>query len=144
MLLGGAFLLGQEFPARTSTATTLAPPPPTNSVPVLREVFTLLPCDQLTTIGLEGCAEHQSHRLDAGINTLRRQLYATLRTSAARGYFVAAEVAWTTYRSSLCQSEASVYQGGSLAPVAYARCLVRNDQRHLTALRDAAARVTHP
>lgn len=113
-------------------------------MPLLREVFTLLPCDQVTTIGLEGCAEHQILHLDASINTLRRHLFSTLRTSVSQKDFVDAEIAWTAYRSSSCHSEADIYQGGTLAPVVFANCLARSDQRHLIALHEFAAQLSHP
>ena len=139
--LCGAFLIGQEFSSRTATTTAPATHPAI-SVPLLREDFTLLPCSQLTTIGLEGCAEHQILRLDAGINTLRKYVFTTLRTSAPRNDFVDAEIAWTAYRSSSCRGEAAIYQGGTLAPVVFANCLVRSNRRHLTALREFAAQLS--
>lgn len=111
---------------------------------MLREVFTTLPCNQVTTIGLEGCAEHQILGLDRRINNLRRRLFAALRTATPQADFVAGEAAWTAYRSSLCLSEAGAYQSGSLAPVVFANCLVHGDQRHLVTLREFKAQLSQP
>ncbi len=112
-------------------------------MPELREVFTPLPCNRRTTLGLEGCAERQILRLDARVNTLRRHLFTAL-TSAPRRDFVNAEIAWTAYRTSFCHGEADRYQGGTLAPVVFANCLARSDQRHLSALDEFAAQLSHP
>ena len=143
VLVLAAFLLGHEsWPQRSTTV----PPAPTTAmtVPVLGEKFTLLPCSQANTLGLEGCAEHQIVALDAQINSLRRRVYSSLTFIGARRNFVKGEVQWTSYRSSLCLSESSVYQGGSLAPVAYANCLVNSDRRHVSTLHQFVEALSHP
>lgn len=142
-IVGGAFFVGRESSPRPVTTTTATPTTPI-TVPVLKENFTLLACNQSTTIGLEGCAEHQIVALDAQINGLRRHVFASLTSAGARRNFVNAEVSWSTYRTSLCLSESSVYQGGTLAPVAYATCLVQSDRRHVAALREFEYQQSHP
>lgn len=139
VLLVGAFFLGRDSSRRSSAPTTVATTSTSPHVPVLHEPFTLLACNQLTTIGLEGCAEHQILHYDGLINHQREQLVATLRTAAARDAFINAEVNWTRYRSNFCSSEASADSGGTLYPVVYANCEVNSDQRHLTALHELAS-----
>ncbi|MHB1087815.1 MAG: lysozyme inhibitor LprI family protein [Acidimicrobiales bacterium] len=142
-VLAGAFLIGRQT-SSPSVTTTSATPSTTITVPVLKEHFTLLACNQSTTIGLEGCAEHQIVALDAQINALRRHVFTSLTSTSARRNFVDAEVSWSAYRSSLCLSESSVYQGGTLAPVAYATCVVQGDRRHVVALREFEHQLSHP
>ncbi|MHB1210283.1 MAG: lysozyme inhibitor LprI family protein [Acidimicrobiales bacterium] len=143
VIVVAAFLLGHEFSRQPSPAKS-SPPTTVITVPILRENFTLLACSQSNTLGLEGCAEHQIVALDAQINSLRRRVYSSLAFVGARRNFVNGEVSWTSYRSSLCLSESSVYQGGSLAPVAYANCLVSSDRRHLSALQQFVQELSHP
>lgn len=139
VLLVGAFFLGRDSSRQSSTPTTVATTSTSPRVPLLHEQFTLLACNQATTIGLEGCAEHQILHYDGLINHQREQLVATLRTTAARDEFINAEVNWTRYRSNFCSSEASADSGGTLYPVVYATCEVSSDQRHLTALHELAS-----
>lgn len=112
----------------TATTKTASSRP---TAPVLREKFTLLACNANTTIGMEGCAEHQIVSLDTQINKLRVEIFSRLYDLAAKRHFVVAESSWYTYRQTTCASNADVYQGGSLAPVDYARCEVRLNQQHL-------------
>lgn len=144
VILLGAFQIGRESSPHSSTTSTSSPSSTSITTPVLRENFTLLACSQSNTLGLEGCAEHQIVALDKQINELRRQVFSLLRVVSARRSFVNGELSWTSYRSSFCLSASSVYQGGTLAPVAFATCLVQADQRHLSALRELAQQLSHP
>jgi uncharacterized protein YecT (DUF1311 family) len=140
-----AFLVGRQFSTQqASSTTTTATHSPSLTLPILSEDFTLLACNHSTTIGLEGCAEHQIVALDLQINNMRHRLFSSLMNTGGRRNFVNAELSWTAYRSSLCLSASSAYQGGTLAPVAYATCLVQSDQRHLSALRELAQQLSHP
>ncbi|MBW4077427.1 MAG: DUF1311 domain-containing protein [Acidobacteria bacterium] len=143
-LVVGAFVIGRESSQHPSPTTATSSHTTLIAPPMLKEDFTLLACTQSNTLGLEGCAEHQIVALDKQINSLRRHVFSTLVVAGARRDFVRAEVSWTSYRSSLCQSESSVYQGGSLAPVAYANCLAQSDRRHLSALRQFVQELSHP
>ena len=108
--------------------------------PVIREVFTVLPCPMhpQTTLAMEGCDEHAILDSDRTINAQVKALFSLLRTHAARLAFVRGEVAWAGYRRSSCTAEASAYDGGSFQPVAFAGCLVARNRTHLADL--AAAR----
>jgi uncharacterized protein YecT (DUF1311 family) len=98
--------------------------------PTLKEDFTLLPCTHSSTIGLEGCDEHRVLTLDASIDARRRGVFVLLFDVAAKRRFIAAETAWFSFRKALCASEADVNEGGSLAPLDFALCLVHLDQQH--------------
>ena len=123
---------------RTVSTAPFVPTVPTKTsspkAPVLREKFTLLACNVNTTIGMEGCAEHQIVSLDTKINQLRVEIFTHLYNQSAKRNFVTAEDNWLAYRQTTCVSNSDVYQGGSLAPVEFARCEVRLNQQHLSNL----------
>jgi len=70
-------------------------------------------------------------KTDAAINSRAKTIYFKLKAGSARTSFVRAEKAWLSYRRASCAAQASVYAGGSLQPVAYARCEANRNQRHL-------------
>jgi uncharacterized protein YecT (DUF1311 family) len=116
-----------------TTPTIVRAASSTMVLPVLKENFTLLSCNENTTIGLEGCAEHRIIALDKRINTLRRGIFHLLNNQAGRD-FILAENDWFTYRHAMCSSESDVNAGGSLEPVDFGRCLVRLDAQHVSEL----------
>lgn len=135
VLVAGTFFLSRHF--ASSTPTTMSTLSVTKSAlvpPALRETFTLLPCSQNTTLGLEGCAEHRILVLDSRVNVLRREVFRHLYDNAARRRFILAEVDWTAFRRVTCLSEADVNEGGSLVAVDFANCVVRLDQQHVSEL----------
>jgi uncharacterized protein YecT (DUF1311 family) len=106
------------------------------SAPVIHEKFTLLPCPSKprTTLQLEGCAEHKVIATDRTIDSLNAKVFTKLR-SAGQGAFVRANADWLAYRDAACTTEASIYSGGSIQPIAYANCLVSIDGSHVAELR---------
>ena len=112
---------------RARSVQALAPP-------ILHESFTLLTCDQATTLGMEGCAEAEVLHLDALINQRRRVIFRTLANRASRLDFVTAETSWQRSRRLTCLSASDAYGAGTFAPVAFANCLVTVNRAHLTAL----------
>jgi uncharacterized protein YecT (DUF1311 family) len=105
----------------SGAAGTLAPP-------VIRETFTILPCNHATTVGLEGCAEGQILATDHRLNVEVALIFRVLHNTSQRRTFVTSENLWLTYRNADCQSEASVYGGGTLAPVEFADCEVLDNE----------------
>jgi len=108
--------------------------------PVISEGFTLLSCPAKpkTTLDFEGCAEHKIVRTDEAINLRAKRLFVLLGSrhgGAARDRFVRGERAWLTYRRSVCESRADVYEGGSEANVVFAGCEARRNAAHLRDLR---------
>lgn len=91
----------------------------------MTEVFTPLPCQGQTTIGMEGCAEHSVLRSDVVINRELRRLWHDAANAAAREHITSAQQAWVAYRKAACLSESDAYGGGTLSTVIAARCLAR-------------------
>lgn len=132
-----------HFHRTVSTAPFVAslPVPATQlTAPILHEQFTLLACNANTTLGMEGCAEHKIVSLDSQINRLSAEIFTRPFDKQAKRRFVTAETDWHTYRQSTCFSDADTYEGGSLAPVAFANCVVRINQQHVSALTKLLAR----
>jgi uncharacterized protein YecT (DUF1311 family) len=95
--------------------------------PVITEDFKpVLPCNQDTTVGQEGCGEHEVLAADKQLNADVKIIFDLLGKGARRA-FVMAQATWTTYRTEDCTSQADIYQGGTELPVAYVYCLVSDD-----------------
>jgi uncharacterized protein YecT (DUF1311 family) len=102
-------------------AATLRPP-------VIKEPFTPLPCHHGTTIGLEGCAEGQLLSADRRIDEQVKLLFKEISIARRRQNFVAVENEWLAYRKADCSAMSAVFQGGTIAPLEYALCEVRDDE----------------
>jgi uncharacterized protein YecT (DUF1311 family) len=104
--------------------------------PVIREPFTPLPCPAhpTATTEIEGCLERALLRSDRRIDARVAAIYQLLLDARDRVAFAAGERAWLTYRRRSCSAEASAYRGGSAAPLAYLRCQLSRNERHLTDL----------
>ena len=100
----------------------------------MTEVFTPLPCNPNTTVGMEGCAEHRILRADAVVNR-RVQLIWDRSTAAGQSHLADAQTAWVAYRKAACLSESDKYAGGSLAPVVAGQCSLRLTLRRAVDLR---------
>jgi uncharacterized protein YecT (DUF1311 family) len=117
--IGGGVLAGAGI-AVPSSAGTLTPP-------VITEPFTPLPCHHTTTLGLEGCAEGQLSTADRAINEQVRLLVQVIPTTRQRASFVDVETEWMKYRTADCSTVSAVFEGGTIAPIEYALCEVRDD-----------------
>lgn len=107
----------------SASAGTVAPLVP----PIIHEDFTPLPCNQTTTLGLEGCAEHQLLRADQRIDREVRLLFGLLHDNAARGRLSTAQRTWLAYRRADCLSQSDIYEGGTQAAVEFGACAVSAD-----------------
>jgi uncharacterized protein YecT (DUF1311 family) len=127
----GAAALALCFVAPVSAGAASSP-----SAPVIHEDFTVLACPSkpATTVQIEGCAEHKVIAIDKTIDALNAKIFAKL-SKAGRGTFIKTNTDWVTYRDAACTTEASIYGGGSIQPVAYANCLVSIDGSHVTELK---------
>ena len=97
------------------------------SAPVITEDFKpVLPCNQDTTVGQEGCGEHEVLAADKQLNADVKIILDLLGKGANRAY-VTAQTTWITYRTEDCISQADIYQGGTELPVAYVYCLTSDD-----------------
>ncbi len=92
---------------------------------------TILPCtpqDQ-STIGMMGCNGKHARDMDRRINE-EVALIFTFLDPAEQLSLIRAEKAWLNYRNSDCDSVASLFQGGTIAPVVYGSCEVKDDQQY--------------
>jgi len=102
--------------------------------PVITESFTLLPCNKGSTIGTEGCEEHQLVTADKRIDREVSVLFALLHDDAARSRLVRAETAWFAYRQAESASQADIYEGGSESAVVAVLCATNDDKARSTDL----------
>jgi uncharacterized protein YecT (DUF1311 family) len=104
--------------------------------PTITESFTLLPCPRgaarTTTIGIEGCLEHQIVRDDRQLDRLARAILTDVHGEVEQARLVATEHAWLRHRAARCRGEAARFAGGTAAPVAAASCLRRMDAQHVS------------
>jgi uncharacterized protein YecT (DUF1311 family) len=130
--VGGA----QAAPARVAAVT-----PPT-----IHEPFTLLPCVRhpQTTLGLEGCSEHDIVGVDKQIDGAVRVLFRLLPDDGARRDLVGAQRAWLAYRAADCLSVSDRYAHGTLAGVVAADCTAARSRRRLEDLRAFAHELRTP
>jgi uncharacterized protein YecT (DUF1311 family) len=113
-----------------SAALAASGPPP------IKETFTLLPCPKhpVSTLELEGCAEHRIVALDRKIDAKAQAIWKKLPSAGAKAHFVAAERSWFAYRRATCLSRADLNAGGTLAVIDYASCVVDLNATHLVDL----------
>ena len=115
-------------PERTPSAASPAKKVPAIKPPVIAESFTLLPCDQGSTIGMEGCQEHRLVAADKRINREVSLLFTVLHDNAARSRLLRAETDWFAYRQADSASQADIYEGGSESDVVAVECAVNDDR----------------
>jgi len=115
--------------AEDPAAAAAAKAAPQVKPPVIAEPFTVLACDQNSTIGMEGCEEHKPVAADKRIDREVRLLFTILPDSAERRRLGPAETAWFAYRQADSPSRADLYEGGSESPVASLACAVNHETR---------------
>jgi uncharacterized protein YecT (DUF1311 family) len=84
------------------------------------------PCDpeaQRST-QLLACAERKFREAAAELKRVRAELYEDLEPRS-RVKLRAAERLWLGYRKSNCDTEASIYEGGTIQPLIQLRCMTR-------------------
>jgi uncharacterized protein YecT (DUF1311 family) len=113
--------------------------------PVIHEQFTVLPCPThpVSTLDLEGCAEHAIVRTDRKIDAEAKKIFNLLRPDA-RATFVSGERAWLQYRQASCFAESSKYAGGTLSGVVAASCTLARSKSHLSDLLDLRKTLSGP
>lgn len=87
---------------------------------------TQVPCGENgTQAEANACARREYQKADAELNKVYRQLMAGL--AAFRGkdqqQLRRAQELWIEYRDANCESESSIYLGGSIRPAVYNSCL---------------------
>jgi uncharacterized protein YecT (DUF1311 family) len=97
-----------------------------------------VPCgDTVTQAEANACARQEYQKADAEMN----KVYGRLMTELAdykgndQQKLQRAQALWLQYRDANCESEVSIYQGGSIRPAVYNSCLAsvtRERARRLT------------
>ncbi|MET0649757.1 MAG: lysozyme inhibitor LprI family protein [Pyrinomonadaceae bacterium] len=84
------------------------------------------PChpDAQRSTQLMACAERKFKEAAAELKRARDELHADLEPRS-RVKFRAAERLWLRYRKSNCETEASIYEGGTIQPLIELRCMAR-------------------
>jgi len=73
---------------------------------------------------LMACAERKFKEATAELKRVRAKLYEDFE-SRSRVKFRAAERLWLSYRKSNCDTEASIYEGGTIQPLIQLQCMTR-------------------
>src|SRR5215204_2645828 len=73
---------------------------------------------------LMACAERKFKEATAELKRVRAKLYEDFE-SRSRVQFRAAERLWLSYRKSNCDTEASIYEGGTIQPLIRLQCMTR-------------------
>ena len=87
------------------------------------------PCESSTGTQTEAnaCARHKYKQADSGMDQVYEQLMTELAGFGSDGKtqqkLRQAQSIWLQYRSANCESEASIYEGGSIRPAVYYSCL---------------------
>lgn len=84
------------------------------------------PCkDPLTQVEMNFCSKHRYEKADAELNLVYKQLMRELEgyEKDHRPSFQQTQRIWLKYRDANCDSEASIYEGGSIRPTIYYSCL---------------------
>lgn len=82
------------------------------------------PCaDAQTTVEMRNCAGKEYKKADAELNTVYKQLMATLSGKEHQAALRSAQQSWLKYRDANCEFEAFLNRGGTIYPVVYTSCL---------------------
>ena len=73
---------------------------------------------------LMACAERKFKEASAELKRARAELYEDLEPRS-RVKLRAAERLWLSYRKSNCDTEASIYEGGTIQPLIQLQCMAR-------------------
>lgn len=145
-MIGASATLACVIAAAAPGANAATGPSHRLKPPVIKESFTSLPCtgapSSRTTLQMEGCAERQILRDDATIDTLSAKVFARLADTPARRRFLADHRAWLAYRRADCLSRSDRFEGGSEAPVVFARCVASLNGQRIKDLRTFLGELT--
>jgi uncharacterized protein YecT (DUF1311 family) len=84
------------------------------------------PCkDPMTQSEMNLCSRRDYEKADAELNKVYKQLMLELAgyEKDPRPKFQEAQSLWLKYRDANCDSEASIYEGGTIRPTVYYSCL---------------------
>jgi uncharacterized protein YecT (DUF1311 family) len=84
------------------------------------------PCGEfMTQAEANACSRREYEKADAEMNHVYRQLMSELGGGSDKDQqkLRRAQVLWLQYRDANCESEASIYEGGTIRPAVYNLCL---------------------
>jgi uncharacterized protein YecT (DUF1311 family) len=93
-------------------------------VPRARGQSAIDPCTEGTSPQQMACAEREFKAASEQLKRAGARLYEDLEPRS-RVKFRAAERLWLRYRKSNCDTEASIYEGGTIQPLIELRCRAR-------------------
>lgn len=91
-----------------------------------RQSLSEIPCGEYgTQAEANACARRDFEKAEAEMKKVYEQLIAELagRAGEGRRKLEKAQSLWLQYRQATCESEASIYEGGSIRPAVYHGCL---------------------
>ncbi len=96
-----------------------------------------------TQAGANACARYKYEQADAAMNRVYRQLMAELAGFDGKDQekLKQAQMLWVQYRDANCESEASIYEGGSIRPAIYSHCLASMTQERTRRMKTFLAEV---
>ena len=100
------------------------------------------PCEGTgTQAEANACARYQHKQADAEMNQAYEQLMAELgeEMDEGRQKLRRAQALWLEYRDATCESEASIYKGGSIRPAVYSSCMASVTRERTGRLREFLA-----
>ena len=103
------------------------------------------PCESSTGTQAEAnaCARHKYKQADIGMNKVYEQLMTELAGFGSDGKtqhkLRQAQSIWLQYRSANCESEASIYEGGSILPAVHYSCLASMTEERTRRMRELLA-----
>ncbi len=96
-----------------------------------------------TQASANACARYKYEQADAAMNRVYRQLMAELAGFDGKDQekLKQAQMLWVQYRDANCESEASIYEGGSIRPAIYSHCLASMTQERTRRMKTLLAEV---
>jgi uncharacterized protein YecT (DUF1311 family) len=103
------------------------------------------PCANMseTQAGANACARYKFEKADAEMNRVYGLLLSQLagETDKDQQKLRQAQSLWLQYRDANCDSEASIYEGGSIRPAIYSHCLASVTQERTIRMKAFLAEV---
>jgi uncharacterized protein YecT (DUF1311 family) len=109
-----------------------------------RQSLSEIPCGKYgTQAEANACARRDYEKAEAELKGVYEQLVTELagRDGEGRRKLEKAQTLWLQYREATCESEASIYEGGSIRPAIYNGCLAGVTRERTNRLRGFLAEV---
>lgn len=94
---------------------------------------------QGVTAEMRACMAGEQQRLDGELDTVYSQLMGMMRDPAARASLVDSERAWMAHRQSQCAFEMTQQDAGSLRPVLFSGCWLKETAQRVAELEQRRA-----